>query len=103
MIQRMIPSEITRLQGQSVLVKSATETGDPKIARRGTIETKAGANGPEVTIVLEFPDMNNRAAHRGIIPLDAAAVERLVVTERNGVYEHTINGPFDPNPESLAG
>lgn len=92
--------DLTRLHGQSVLVRSTRDRRDPPTALRGTIEACAGSTGePAVRIVLEFPDMNNRAAHDGIITLDAAGIERLLATERDSVFDYTLDRPLDPGPE----
>ena len=96
----MDATELTHLNGQSVLVKSTADRHDPPTALRGTIEARANARGqPVVKIVLEYPDMFNSAAHRGVIALDAAGVDRLVASEHDGVYEYTVDGPLDPGPE----
>jgi hypothetical protein len=93
----MNQTEITHLNGQNVLVKSTTERRDPPIALRGTIDARADAAGkPAVKIVLEFPDMCNRASHQGVIQLDEAAAERLLASERDGVFEYLTDRPLDP-------
>lgn len=100
----MTTADLTRLQGQSVLVKSTAEQGDPKIALRGTIEAKMDDRGfPRVRIVLEFPEMNYRVAHQGVIELDTAGIERLLAGERNGAFEYAINDPIDSGPPTGAG
>jgi hypothetical protein len=95
-------SDLTRLNGQSVLVKSTAEQGDPKIALRGTIEATPDESGGKVRIVLEFPDMSNRASHQGIIALDEANAARLLASEHDGTYEYTTARPLDPpGPEPI--
>lgn len=89
-------SDLTRLNGRSVLVKSAAEKGDPQIALRGTIEAKPDEAGGKVRIVLEFPDMSNRASHQGIIALDEVNAKRLLASEHAGTYEYTTARPLDP-------
>jgi hypothetical protein len=92
----MNATDLTHLNGRSVLVKSTVERGDPAIALRGTLEVSKNPQGwAMVRIVLEFPDMCNRAAHQGIIALDEAGVERLLASEHEGGYEYTIDRPFD--------
>jgi hypothetical protein len=94
------PEEITHLNGQSVLVKSTVDHRDPPTALRGTIEARADRDGkPAVKIVLEYPDMNNRAARQGIITLDAAGVARLRAGEHDGVFEYTIDRPLELGPD----
>ncbi|MDB6114821.1 MAG: hypothetical protein JWQ83_804 [Lacunisphaera sp.] len=93
---------LTHLNGQSVLVKSTADRHDPPTALRGTIEARTGARGqPVVKIVLEYPDMFNTAAHRGVIVLDAAGIERLAASEHDGVFAYTIDRPLDPGPEPV--
>lgn len=95
----MIVTDLRFLNGQSVLVKSTADHGDPPVAMRGTIEARADPSGkPVARIVLEFPDMCNRPAHREVIPLDTLAVEHLLASEHDGGYEYTIDGPLDPGP-----
>ena len=101
---RMTTTDLTHLQGQSVLVKSTAERGDPKIAMRGTIDAKMDDRGfPVVKIILDFPDMNYRVAHQGVIELDTAGVERLLASEHNGAFEYTINTLIDLGPPTGAG
>jgi hypothetical protein len=96
----MNSSVLTHLHGQSVLVKSTADYSDPPTALRGTIDARADSRGePAVKIILEYPDMNNRAARHGVIPLDNAGVTRLLAGEHDGVFEYTINRPLDPGPE----
>lgn len=91
---------LTHLHGQSVLVKSTADHSDPPTALRGTIDAQANNRGePEVKIILEYPDMNNRAARHGIIPLDNAGVTQLLAGEHDGVFEYTTNRSLDPGPE----
>lgn len=96
----MNAADLTHLDGGSVLVKSTADHHDPPVALRGTLYARpdhAGQLG--VQIVLEFPEMCNSAAHRGIISLDAAGIERLLASEHDGLYEYTIDLPLDPSPE----
>jgi len=100
----MTTADLTHLQGQSVLVKSTAERGDPRIAMRGTIDAKMDDRGfPVVKIILDFPDMNYRVAHQGVIELDTAGIERLLASERNGAFEYTITSPIDVGPPPGAG
>jgi hypothetical protein len=92
-------ADLTHLQGASVLVKSTFDHRNPPTALRGTIDARPGDHGPaQVKIILEYPDMFNSVAHQGIIELDPPAVERLIATERDGVYEFTVNDPLEPGP-----
>lgn len=96
----MHPSDLNRLNGRSVLVKSTADRRDPPTALRGTIAARPDRDGrADVKIVLEYPDMNNTAARRGIIPVNEADAERLLAQGRDGVCEYTINRPLEPGPE----
>lgn len=96
----MTSSDLTQLNGQSVLVKSTADRHDPPVALRGTIDAHAGPHGEaEVKIVLEYPDMNNAAARRGVIAVGEQDAERLLAQGRDGVCEYTIDGPIEPGSE----
>ncbi|HWA28180.1 MAG TPA: hypothetical protein VG734_21190 [Lacunisphaera sp.] len=92
----MNATDYTQLNGRNVLVKSTADRRDPPIALRGTIEARPeNAGGAAVRIVLEFPDMCNRAAHQRVIVLDDAGIEQLLASEHDGVFEYTIDRPLD--------
>lgn len=80
------------LNGRLVLVKSSRDPHNPPTGIRGWIEVheETGAT-PEVRISLEFPQMFRSRAHHRTIPLDTAAIERLLTSERNGAYEFTVD------------
>lgn len=93
-------SDLARLNGGNVLVKSAADHRDPPIARRGTIDARLDAAGqPVVKIALDYPDMANRVAEQGVLTLSPAEVERLVAGGHDGLYEFTISGPLEPGAE----
>jgi hypothetical protein len=84
----MNTENLNRLHGGNVLVKSAHDRHDPPIALRGTLDTMTTPG--VVKIVLEYPDMCVAPAHHDVIRLDAEGVDRLLVSERDGVYEVTV-------------
>ena len=89
-------SDITPLHGQSVLVRSSADHRNPPIALRGTIEARTDEGGrPVVKIVIEHPDMCNRASHQEVIPVSPHELHRLRATEHEGVYEYTIRTELD--------
>lgn len=100
----MTATDIAHLNAQNVLVKTTADRRDPPIALRGTIDARTGEDGrPRVKIVLEFPDMCNRAAHQGVIWLDEAGVRRLLESEHDGVFEYLTDQPLDsagPEPKA---
>lgn len=97
-MRRMTATDRLHMHGASVLVRSTRDHRDPPTALRGTIDTRAtdGTELPQVRIVLEYPDMFIVPAHQGIIELDDAQAERLLASEREGVYEFTIDEPLEP-------
>jgi hypothetical protein len=94
----MTATDRLHLHGASVLVRSTQDHRNPPTALRGTIDTRAtdGSELPHIRIVLEYPDMFTVPAHQGIIDLDDTAAERLLASEREGVYELTIDEPLEP-------
>lgn len=93
-------AELNHLNGQNVLVKSTRERGNPPIALRGTIDAHTDPEGkPDVRIVLEYPDLCNRAAMQGVIRLTESEIVRLKSSEREGVFEYTTDQPLDPGPD----
>lgn len=95
----MTATDRLHMHGASVLVRSTQDHRNPPTGLRGTIDAQAsdGAEPPCVRIVLEYPDMFTVAAHQGVIELDDAAAERLRASEREGVYEFTIDEPLEPH------
>jgi hypothetical protein len=95
----MLVSDLQRLDGKTVLVRSADNARNPPVAVRGWIQvlntTGAGGAQPAVEIVLEFPDMFNEPAHERVIRLDETAIDRLLTSERNGAFEFVVEGPLD--------
>jgi hypothetical protein len=94
----MTTADRLHLHGHSVLVRSSKDHRNPPTALRGTIDaqTAEGEERPNIRIVLEYPDMFTVPAHQGIIELDETAAERLLASERNGVFEFTIDEPLEP-------
>ena len=86
------PDNLKALNGRVVLVKSSRDPHNPSTGVRGWLEVheEPEAN-PEVRICLEFPQMFQSRAHHRTIPLDPAALERLLASERNGTYEFTVD------------
>lgn len=86
------PADLLRLKGKTVLVRSTRDQRTPPSALRGSIEVhETEGAAPTVSIALEFPQMFTSRAHHRNIPLDRAALERLVASERNGAFEFTID------------
>lgn len=94
----MTATDRLHMHGASVLVRSTQDQRNPPTALRGTIDAQAsdGSELSRVRIVLEYPDMFTVPAHQGVIELDEAQAERLRASEREGVYEFTIDEPLEP-------
>lgn len=86
------PAAPRDLQGRIVLVKSSRDRRNPPAAMRGSLEVREFAKGePEVSIGVEFPQMFATSAHHRVIPLDRPALARLLASEKDGVFEFTID------------
>jgi hypothetical protein len=96
----MTTEDRLHMHGATVLVRSTADRRNPPTALRGTIDARSteGAEREHVRIVLEYPDMFTVPAHQGVLDLDDAAEERLRASEREGVYEFTIDEPLEPQP-----
>ena len=65
---------------------------------RGTIEVREVAGDrPQVSLVIEFPQMFTMRAHRRTIPLDHAGVARLLGCDCNGTFEFTLDEELEPS------
>jgi hypothetical protein len=85
-------NDLRALHGKIVLVKSTRDRRNPPTAMRGWIEVNDRVDAPpEVRIAVEFPQMFTTPAHHRVIPLDDAALARLLATEYNGTFEFTID------------
>jgi len=85
-------TDLRQLRGRSVLVRSTRDRRNPPTALRGSIEVHENADAaPDVSIAVEFPQMFHSQAHHRTLPLDHAAIARLLATEYNGAFEFTID------------
>ena len=84
-------TDLKALHGRSVLIKAANDRGNPPAAVRGTLEVRdTGAGRLEVHVAVDLPQMfTSQAQHRGFV-LSDAEIERLLGTERGGVFEYTV-------------
>src|SRR3954463_802166 len=91
-----LQTDLRRLQGKIVLVKSTADHHNPQTAIRGTIMVHENTGGPaEVSIEFDVPQMFRKTAHHRPLRLDQAAVARLLESEYNGVFEYTTAEPLD--------
>jgi hypothetical protein len=89
---RLSSGDLNQLYGRIVLVKSTRDRRNPPTAMRGWIEVaKASSGAPEISIVVEFPQMFTTPAHHRTIPLNEAGLAQLLASERNGTFEFTID------------
>jgi len=87
-----IVADLSQLQGRIVLVRSTRDHRNPPTALRGSIEVHENSGAaPDVSIAVEFPQMFNTRAHHRTLPLDPAAIARLLATEHSGTFEFTID------------
>jgi hypothetical protein len=93
---KLSAAELQRLEGKVVLVKSTRDHRNPPTAMRGSIEVHENAGGvPDVRIAVDFPQMFTSRAHRRTIPLDHAALTRLLESESEGAFEYTIDDELE--------
>ena len=84
--------DLRELNGRIVLVKSNRDHRNPPTAMRGWIEAPADAeSGADVSVGVEFPQMFSTRAHHRSFRLDEASFAQLLASERNGVFEFTID------------
>ena len=84
--------DLQSLRGRNVLVSSAVDTREPRVALRGSIELQESPSGTLVGIVLEYPQMFQSRSHRRTIWLSDDEVRALVESERDGVWQFMIPG-----------
>ena len=84
--------DLSRLAGRVVLVKSTRDRRTPPTALRGSLEVRPNPGAaPDVSVAVEFPQMFTTQAHHRSIPLDPAALKRLLASEYQGTFELTID------------
>jgi hypothetical protein len=89
-------TDLRRLDGKIVLVKSTVDHCNPQTAMRGTILVHEGPGGkPEVNIEFDVPQMFRQTAHHRTLTLNATDVLRLCESEHNGVFEFTTDERLD--------
>ena len=88
------PTDLAELKGRIVMVKSTRDHRNPPTAMRGWIEVSSekGVGDAGVAVVVEFPQMFSTRAHHRTFVLDEAALAQLLASERDGVFEFTIDG-----------
>lgn len=94
----MLTTDYQKLDGKSVLVRSATDEHNPPVGVRGWLHVAASPTPGEparVEVVLEFPDMYNEPAHERVIPMDDSDVQRLLELQGEGPYDITLEDRLD--------
>jgi hypothetical protein len=94
----MTTSDLKRLSGAIVLIRSSRDKRVPPTAMRGTIEIHTQEDGvtPAVMLALDYPQMFNAPAHHRTIALSDRQVDVLIASERDGVYQIELD--IDLNP-----
>ena len=89
-------TDLRRLNGKIVLVKSSRDHRNPLTAMRGTIVVRENPGAaPDVCIEFDVPQMFRKTAHHRTLHLDYAGVMRLLESEYNGVFDYTTDEPLD--------
>lgn len=90
--------DLHALSGAIVLVKSARDHRNPTTSLRGTIRVYEANDGVAATVKveLEYPQMFESPAHHRVIALSDAEVDELIASEREGVYQVTIEEDLSP-------
>jgi hypothetical protein len=89
-------TDLRRIDGKIVLVKSSHDHRNPQAAMRGTIVVhESSGREPEVNIEFDIPQMFKKTAHHRTLRLDQTGVTRLLESEYNGVFDYTTDEPLD--------
>lgn len=101
----MNATDLHRLNGSIVLVRSTEDRRNPPTGRRGTLVVRDAADGgvAAVLIELEFPQMFTSRAHHRTIELSDAQLAEMLATESDGTFHVTIAGPLDPAQQGARG
>jgi hypothetical protein len=86
----MTTSDLKRLSGAIVLIRSSRDKRVPPTAMRGTIEIHTQEDG------VTPAEMFNAPAHHRTIALSDRQVDVLIASERDGVYQIELD--IDLNP-----
>lgn len=90
------------LEGRSVLVRPEIFDSQNSVGRRGSlhvVQDSAQPGGARLEIQMEYPEMGDMAgshAHTERLPIPAAEVEALLLTEFNGAFTYTEHRPDGP-------
>jgi hypothetical protein len=91
----MSATDLPFLDSETILVRSSRDHRNPPTAARGTLKIKSSGSGePEVSVVVDFPEMFTAPAHQAVIPLNRAARSRLKRHPDNGQLECTVDYDF---------
>ncbi|MFT3781815.1 MAG: hypothetical protein QM790_07335 [Nibricoccus sp.] len=92
----MSAHDFTSFDGETVLVRSTSDSRNPPTAIRGTFRVKTTALGEKTaSVLIDFPEMFTAPAHQAIIPLDISALESLTRNPHSGQLECTVNHDFE--------
>jgi hypothetical protein len=89
-------TDLRQLHGSLVLLKSRHDRHTPPTGMRGTIEvSESPGTEPQVTLVIDFPQMFTTQAHRRTLALNQAQIRELIRSETNGTFEFTIDDDLE--------
>ena len=90
--------DLNSLSRAIVLVKSSRDHRNPPTAMRGTIQVYESNDGlsSTVKVELDYPQMFESPAHHRLIVLNDAQVDELLASEREGVYQVTVDEDLNP-------
>ena len=89
-------TDLRRLDGKIVLVKSSLDHRNPQAAMRGTIVVHENPGAAaDVCVEFDVPQMFGKTAHHRTLHLDYPAVMRLLESEYNGVFDFTTDERLD--------
>ncbi|HTL67413.1 MAG TPA: hypothetical protein VL200_07115 [Lacunisphaera sp.] len=100
MIAPLTIEQVRRLDGATVLVRSAREDRNPPTALRGTVRAKFDDCGhPVVGIELDHPQMFSHPPKHSVILLDAGGIDRLLASHHEDTYDFTVDDDLVPDAE----
>ena len=89
-------TDLRPLHGRLVLLKSSHDRHNPPTGMRGTIEVRESPGaGPQVTLVIDYPQMFTTQARRRTLALNEAQVSELLRSETTGTFEFTIDDDLE--------
>ena len=95
--QALTPTELGKLEGKKVLIKSSLDRRDPPAVYHGTIEVRdprGDQDGPAVAIILE-PESTVTPIRAHPVVLDTEELAQLFATKGEDLPEITVHQRLD--------